>query len=98
MARKRNWDTKSARSSVFQIHSNRLQKILDLSWNCFLLALADCLLCGEFLASNFVLRLNINQFVFASIGLMTFALCTAVIVGIIAYQACSGKPGDSLKK
>jgi putative ABC transport system permease protein len=83
-------------ASVFSIIQSATKEYLILVGIAFLIAWPIAYYAANSWLSNFAYRIEINQFVFASIGLMTFAF-TAVIVGIIAYQAAQANPVNSLK-
>jgi putative ABC transport system permease protein len=83
-------------ASVFSIIQSATKEYLILVGIAFLIAWPIAYYAVNSWLSNFAYRIEINQFVFASIGLMTFAF-TAVIVGIIAYQAAQANPVKSLK-
>jgi putative ABC transport system permease protein len=83
-------------ASVFSIIQSATKEYLILVGIAFLIAWPIAYYAANSWLSNFAYRIEINQLVFASIGLMTFAF-TAVIVGIIAYQAAQANPVNSLK-
>jgi putative ABC transport system permease protein len=83
-------------ASVFSIIQSATKEYLILVGIAFLIAWPIAYYAANSWLSNFAYRIEINQLVFASIGLMTFAF-TAVIVGIIAYKAARANPVNSLK-
>jgi putative ABC transport system permease protein len=83
-------------ASVFSIIQSATKEYLILVGIAFLIAWPIAYYAANSWLSNFAYRIEINQLVFASIGLMTFAF-TAVIVGIIVYQAAQANPVNSLK-
>ncbi|WP_075350794.1 ABC transporter permease [Algoriphagus marinus] len=83
-------------ASVFSIIQSSTKEYLVLVGIALLIAWPIAFYAANSWLSNFAYRIDINQFVFASIGLTTF-IFTAFIVGIIAYQAAQANPVNSLK-
>ncbi|WP_296702677.1 FtsX-like permease family protein [Algoriphagus sp.] len=83
-------------ASVFSIIQSSTKEYLVLVGIAFLIAWPIAYYLANSWLENFAYRIDINQFVFAFIGLLTFAF-TALIVGIIAFQAAQANPVKSLK-
>lgn len=83
-------------ASVFSIIQSSTKEYLVLVGIAFIIAWPFAYYAANSWLSNFAYRIEINQFVFPLIGVITFVF-TAIIVGIIAYQAAQANPVKSLK-
>ena len=83
-------------ASVFSIIQSATKEYLVLVGVGFLIAWPIAYYAANSWLSNFAYRIEINQFVFLLVGIITFVFA-ALIVGVIAYQAAQANPVKSLK-
>lgn len=83
-------------ASVLSIIQSSTKEYLALIGIAFLVAWPIAFYASDSWLSNFAYRIEINQLVFATIGMSTLVF-TAVIVGIIAYRAAQANPVKALK-